>query len=318
MTFAEIEVELVKEGIIDYDNISSKTIERKLNEMVNSMEIVNFKKRGRVKEFYISDDILKDLEDEEVLKLYYISRLYRNIIVPNVSGYYFFDTLKDYMQFERKLEIEEKDCFQYKNLHFHPVIEEEIILKIMKAIENRNEIILINNDKGMKSQKYDTEVLKPFKLRYDIECGRFYLFSFTNKGRCISSRLDRNDGVKILSTKFNYEKYEEKYKYIMEKSFSSVPHNSDDPYDEVEFNVKIDSLKQYYIIEKITGELGECKLEKISDNEYIIKKEVNDSWEMIPWIRKYGGFLKVVSPKWLSKKIKEDWEEMLKNYGAIS
>lgn len=320
MTFSEIEDELVNEGLINYENISSKTIERKLNEISNSMELVSNTKRGRVKEYSISEDILRELKNEEVLKLYYIVDLYKNIIFPNVSGHYFYDTLRDYIEFERNIiQIQkEKDYFQYKNLHFHPIIEEELILKIMRAIENRNEIILKTNCKIRQVKRYDNEVIKPFKLRYDIDCGRFYVFSFTNKGRCVSSRLDRKDDIEVLKTKFNYDEYKEKYKCSMEKSFSSVPNNNEAPYEEVEFKVKINSLNEYYIVEKIKGELGECTFEAINDTEYLLKKQVNDSWEMIPWIRKYGGFLKVISPQWLNEKIQKDWEVMLKSYGAIS
>ncbi len=72
MTFSEIEDILIKEGLIDYDEISSKTIERKLNEMCNSMDIINFRKRGRAKEYFIPDDILKELTNKEVEKLFYI------------------------------------------------------------------------------------------------------------------------------------------------------------------------------------------------------------------------------------------------------
>lgn len=320
MTFSEIEDELVNEGLINYENISSKTIERKLNEISNSMELVSNTKRGRVKEYSISEDILRELKNEEVLKLYYIVDLYKNIIFPNVSGHYFYDTLRDYIEFERNIiQIQkEKDYFQYKNLHFHPIIEEELILKIMRAIENRNEIILKTNCKIRQVKRYDNEVIKPFKLRYDIDCGRFYVFSFTNKGRCVSARLDRKDDIEVLKTKFNYDEYKEKYKCSMEKSFSSVPNNNEAPYEEVEFKVKINSLNEYYIVEKIKGELGECTFEAINDTEYLLKKQVNDSWEMIPWIRKYGGFLKVISPQWLNEKIQKDWEVMLKSYGAIS
>lgn len=320
MTFSEIQDELVNEGLINYENISSKTIERKLNEISNSMEIVSNIKRGRVKEYSISEDILKELNNEEVLKLYYIVDLYKNIIFPNVSGHYFYDTLRDYIEFERNIIPiqKEKDYFQYKNLHFHPIIEEELILKIMRAIENRNEIILKTNCKIRHVKRYDNEVIKPFKLRYDIDCGRFYVFSFTNKGRCISARLDRKDDIEVLKTKFNYDEYKEKYKCSMEKSFSSVPNNNEVPYEEVEFKVKINSLNEYYIVEKIKGELGECTFEAINDTEYLLKKQVNDSWEMIPWIRKYGEFLKVISPQWLNDKIQKDWEVMLKSYGVIS
>ncbi|GEP63321.1 hypothetical protein CBE01nite_10890 [Clostridium beijerinckii] len=318
MAFSDIENELVSEELIDYGNISSKTIERKLNELANSMEIVSVKKNGRVKEYYISEDILKELDNEEILKLYNIVDLYKNIIFPNVSGHYFFDTLRDYLEFERNVIPKDKNCFQYKNLHFHPVIEEELILKVMRAIENRNEIRFKNDCKTTRVKMYDNEVIRPFKLRYDVECGRFYVFSFTSTGRCISARLDRKDDIEVLKTRFNYEEYEEKYKLAMEKSFSSVPHNTDTPYEEVEFEVNIDSLYEYYIVEKIKGELGDCTFEKISDTKYLFKKIVNDSCEMIPWIRKYGGYLKVISPRYLHKKIKKDWEDMLNNYGVIS
>ncbi|OOM05887.1 WYL domain-containing protein [Clostridium saccharobutylicum] len=282
------------------------------------MEIVSVKKNGRVKEYYISEDILKELDNEEILKLYDIVDLYKNIIFPNVSGYYFYDTLRDYLEFERNIIPKDINCFQYKNLHFHPVIEEELILKVMRAIENRNEIRLKNDCKTTRVKMYNNEVIRPFKLRYDVECGRFYVFSFTRTGRCVSARLDRKDDIEILKTRFNYEEYEEKYKLAMEKSFSSVPHNTDAPYEEVEFEVKIDSLNEYYIVERIKGELGECTFEEISDTKYLFKKIVNDSWEMIPWIRKYGGYLRVISPRYLHKKIKKDWEDMLNNYGIIS
>ena len=318
MTFSDIENELVSKELIDYENISSKTIERKLNELANSMEIVAVKKNGRVKEYFIAEDILKELNNDEILKLFYIVDLYRNIIFPNVSGHYFYDTLRDYMEFERNMTSKDNNCFQYKNLHFHPVIEEELILKTMTAIENRNEIRFKNNCKTTHVKRYDNEVVRPFKLRYDIECGRFYVLSFINNGKCVSARLDRKDDVEVLKTKFNYDKYEEKYKLAMEKSFSSVPHNTDAPYEEVEFEVKINSKKEYYIIEKIKGELGECTYEQLSDTTYSFKKIVNDPWEMIPWVRKYGDYLRVISPKYLHKKIKKDWEDILNNYGVIS
>lgn len=46
MIFLDIENDLVNEELIDYENISSKIIERKFNELVNFMEIVFVKKNG--------------------------------------------------------------------------------------------------------------------------------------------------------------------------------------------------------------------------------------------------------------------------------
>ena len=49
-----------------------------------------------------------------------------------------------------------------------------------------------------------------------------------------------------------------------------------------------------------------------------IRKEVNDIYEMIPWLRGYAGYIQIISPKWVRKKINKDLKEMLKNYGIIS
>lgn len=313
MIFSEIEDVLINEGLVNYDEISSKTIERKLNEMCNKMEIVSFRKRGRSKEYFIADDILKDLTNDEVKRLFSIADLYKNIIFPHISGYYFYDTLKDYMDFERKIDYKEKDPFQYDHLHFHPVIDEELVLKLMKAIESQNEVLITSNNKY---RRYNDEPLKPVKLRYDIECGRFYVIGFYND-RCIAVRLDRKDEVKILKSKFDYDKYLEKYKKSMDKSFSSVPLNDKNTCNNVKFELTINDGEDY-LISKIKGELGECSFERIEKNKFIIRKEVNDGWEMIPWIRKYGENIKVIEPAALRKRLKKDWEAMLNNYGIIS
>lgn len=319
MTFSEIEDVLIERGLIDYAEISRKTIERKLNEMCNTMEIVSFEKRGRAKEYFISDDILKELTEEEIKKLAAISDLYKNIIFPHIGGYYFYDTLKDYMKFERKIEYKENDSFQYDHLHFHPVIDEELILKIMKAIEGRNEIVAIGNNKYRRyKKKFDDEQIKPIKLRYDIECGRFYVIGFGNNEKCRSIRLDRKDDIKILEDKFDYDEYLKKYDESMGKSFSSVPINNKDSCNNVKFELTINKKEEQYLVDKIKGEIGECVFTNVEENKYIIEKEVNNDWEMIPWIRKYGGNIRVIEPAALKKKLKEDWEAMLNNYGIIS
>lgn len=187
----------------------------------------------------------------------------------------------------------------------------------MRVIENRNEIRFKNDCKIICVKMYNNEVIRFFKFRYDVECGRFYVFLFIRIGRCVSVRFDRKDDIEILKIRFNYEEYEEKYKLVMEKSFLSVFYNIDVLYEEVEFEVKIDFLNEYYIVERIKGEFGECIFEEISDIKYLFKKVVNDFWEMILWIRKYGGYLRVILFRYFYKKIKKDWEDMLNNYGII-
>lgn len=312
-TFIELEEFLIEKGLISYDNISRKTVQRKLNELTNSMEILTYENQGRSKVYSISEDILKDFNDEEIKRLSSIISLYKNILFPVISGYYCEETLKDYMLYEREISENYDDCFQYKNLHFHPIVEEEILWKIMKAIHNRNLVSCSNINRRCKPEEFK----RPFKLRYDVNCGRVYLISFNEKGRCIASRLDRVEELVVHKKQFNYEELEEKYVKAMKNSWSSVPCNSGNGQDLLKIKVIIKDPKDAYILGKIKSELKKFTIKKISENEYIIEKVVNDAWEMTTWLRSYAGYVKVISPKWLNKKLKNDWKEMLCNYGVI-
>ncbi len=316
MTFLEIEEFLIEEGLISYDNISSKTVQRKINELTNSLEILKYEKKGRSKAYSISEDILQELDNDEVKKLFSLVSLYKNVLFPTISGYYCEETLKDYMVYERGINEDYNDCFQYKNLHFHPLIDEEILWKFMKAINSRN-LISHNTSKAGRRIK-SREVINPFKLRYDVNCGRFYLMSFNENGRCVSSRLDRVEEVTTHNETYDPKEFEQKYNDSMKYSWSSVPCNNIDGYDILRIKVIIDEANQKYILEKIKSELGECTIDKIDKGEYFIEKLVNDCWEMIPWLRSYCGYIKIISPKWLDQRLKDDWKEMLNNYGVIS
>lgn len=312
-TFIEIEEFLIEKGLISYDNISRKTVQRKINELTNSMGILTYEKQGRSKVYSISEDILKNLDDEEVKRLCSIISLYKNILFPVISGYYCEETLKDYMLYERGISENYDDCFQYKNLHFHPIVEEEILWKLMNAIHNRNLVSCSNINRRCKPEEFK----RPFKLRYDVNCGRFYLISFNEKGRCIASRLDRVEDLVVHKEQFNYEELEEKYVKAMKNSWSSVPCNIGNEHDLLKIKVIINDPKDAYILGKIKSELQKFTIKEISKSEYIIEKVVNDVWEMTPWLRSYAGYVKVISPKWLNKKLKNDWKEMLESYGDV-
>lgn len=313
MSFSEIEDFLIDKELIKYDNISGKTIERKIKELNKEMDIISCEKQGRNNMYKIAKDILKDFTNEEVKILYYVSSLYKNIIIPNMAGYYFSLSLFDYLYFERNINIENKDLFQYKDLHFHPVIEEEILCKLLNAINEEKRINLESNIKSTRKNRYVEEVLKPYKIRYDSNCGRYYLISFNKNNRCVVSRLDRIKDVKVLKEGFKRESLEELYKETMEKSWSSVPKNYKGEHEILELEVIIKNEKEKYILNKIKSEIGEAEIIE-GEKGFKILKKVNDCYEMIPWLRSYAGNVKIISPSWLKKKLKADWKVMLESY----
>ncbi|CDM70189.1 Hypothetical protein CM240_3072 [Clostridium bornimense] len=295
------------------DDISSKTIERKLKEMSNELDIIKMEKVGRTYFYSIKDDILKDFSNDELEKLYYTISLYKNVKMPIVAGYYVEDTLKRYIVQERKLDLDFKEVFQYKNLHFHPIIEEEILWIIIKAI---NEGFGIKYKSTIRRRNTDKEeILYPYKIRYDTKQGRLYVISFNSKKRCINTRMDRIKDLKVVKGEYNIINKEELYKKTMDKSWSAVPNNRDGYYEKLRFVVNVEN-EEKYILRKIKSELKNYKMEVI-EGKYYFNLEVNDSWEMIPWFREYCGYITILEPKWLKKKIEFDWVEVLKNYGVI-
>lgn len=317
---SDIEDGLAQGGHLSFDKISSKTIERKLSEMCSSFGMLTCEVVKRTKFYSIAPDILKTLDNDELEELLLAIGLFKNIIFPVVSGYFCEQTLKDYMHFERNISGIDNHYFNYRNVHFHPVIEEQVLWDILKAIHIRQKVkIFYHLPKKWDNacEQHSNYILIPYKIRYDVRHGRFYLVSFNNNKNCIVSRLDRIESIEILEDTFQREDYDELYDKQMCCSWSSVSLEGRNEPEKVKFEVIIDEKTEGYIIEKILNESPNGVLNKIENGRYHITIEVNDSGELIPWIRGYAGYVRVLESKELADKILDDWKEMLLSYGVV-
>lgn len=315
----ELEEKLIGEGYMSYEEVSGKTIERKLQEMSHSLGVLTCNSIKRTKYYSIADDILKDFNNSEVLELLRAVSLCKNILFPVTAGYYTEQTLMDYLKYERNTAFDIKDYFQYKNLHFHPVIEEEILWKLLKAIHEKKLVTLNyrvpSNRTGAKGA---ITPVKPYKLRYDIQCGRFYLVSYdSSSSRCIVSRLDRIESVDILKEGYKQHNLPSLYERDMKYSWSSVPLNEGNFPETVKLEVVINEEKESYIIEKLKSEAVNSTITRTGEGVYYITLLINDSTEIIPWLRSYSGYIRVIEGNWLKQRLSEDWKEMLNSYGAL-
>ncbi|KOA19212.1 hypothetical protein CLHOM_23180 [Clostridium homopropionicum DSM 5847] len=315
--FREIEEGLIGRGNISYDNISSKTVERKIDEMCNKLGILSCETIKRTKHYAIAEDMFKELDNKEIEELSIAIALFKNIFFPVTAGYYCEQSLKDYAAYERDMNFEVKDYFQYKNLHFHPVIEEHILWDLLKAIHERKYIYLNYNSPKIEYKDAPKEALRPYKIRYDINCGRFYLVSFAKQNRCVVSRLDRIEDVEICKKTFSRNKFEELYNWNFIHSWSTVSLANNQRPEKIKLEIIIVEPQENYIIERIRSEVQLGTIKKIREGCYHLDMIVNDSHEMVPWIRSYSGYIKIIQGRVIIKKIAEDWKEMLESYGAI-
>jgi predicted DNA-binding transcriptional regulator YafY len=316
-SFKNIEEYLIQEGVISYDNISSKTIERKLDEMCSTLGVINCEVSKRTKYYTISEDIFLELEDSEITELLTAIALFKNILFPVTAGYYCQQSLIDYAKYERGMKPDVKDDFQYKNLHFHPVIEEQVLWQLLKAIHERKIIRLNYNVPKEKARNNNKELLKPYKIRYDISCGRFYLVSYAKQNRCVVSRLDRIESVELIKESYGLDNLQELYERDFNYSWSSVALGAGKKPEKIRLEIIIDEPKENYIIDRIRSEVPKCTIGKVKKGCYHLDMLVNDSFEMVPWIRSYSGYVKIIHGRSLIKRIAEDWKEMLENYGSV-
>lgn len=85
----------------------------------------------------------------------------------------------------------------------------------------------------------------------------------------------------------------------------------------MKLEVVIDEETEGFIVDKIINEAPNAKMEKLETGKYHITFKVNDSSEIIPWIRGYAGYVKVLESRELAEKLRKDWEEMLLSYGIV-
>jgi len=313
----DIENGLADEGLVSFDKVSGKTIERKLAEMCREIGVLTCDTRGRTKYYSVTPDMLKSLDEGELLELHAAIGLFKNIIFPVSAGYFSERTLRSYMRYERNMDFSIRECFSYRYVHFHPVIEEQVLWDLLNAIHMRKMVRLTYHSPKNTDNRQSSKLLAPYRIRYDVRYGRLYLVSFDGSRKCIVSRLDRIEKVDMLEEGFRREDYEELYQSRMCRSWSSVSLGSGKEPEKVKLEVTIDECREGYIIERIMNEAPNASLEKISEGRYHISILTNDSGELIPWIRGYAGCMKVLESRELADKILEDWKEMLLSYGSV-
>lgn len=312
-----IEDGLNAKGLISYDKISSKTIQRKLSEMCEGFGVLSCEAVKRTKYYSISNDILGSITDEELKELMIAVSLFKNIAFPVTAGYFCEQTLKDYLKYERKNEYININIFNYRNVHFHPLIEEQILWEILQAIHYRRKVKIHYHSPKNLTNRNNTKILSPYKIRYDVRHGRFYMISFNTHTRCIVSRLDRIEDVELLEEHFTREDFDEEYQRNMFYSWSCASLNASNEPQNVKLEIIVNEPVESYILDKIKNEAPNGVMEQIENGRFHFTLRVNDTSEIIPWIRGYAGYVKVLESKELADKLLNDWKETLSNYGII-
>lgn len=285
----------------------------KLEELIDK-GLIYSRKDGRNVYYGISDDILADFDDGELISLYTYLEFVMNVSPIEMPYSFLYKKLKMYMQLERNISFADIDVFQFKHNHIFASLDNDVLLTILKARNNHNVLQIesynVNNT---------MTIVIPGEIIHDSIYGRQYLYCYNiDNKRPLVIRLD---SINVISIGREFTDSEMKI-YMSMMNYSdgcwSISGVLKDP-TEIVIEFRFDESNEKYIYRRIEEEGHDGHIEKISEGVYEYRLMVRDPGEMIPWIRSFGERAKVISSGDfnIESAIAMDWEKAVKKYESV-
>ena len=239
--------------------------------------------------YRLSRDILSELTSEELLKIYKLLNLYRDILPLSSLGYNLQWLIREHIKFWREENFNATAIFSVEDIFLQNILNDEIFYKLMVAIEQRNFIdIQFTYSKNFFS-------VAPLKIILDRQYGRQYLFYANDKGTAFIRRLDAVINLKIVEDRFynpsDFISAEEILCDIWCAALNFYNGRKEKILVEIDFEIYEDS--DWRILNRLELEKNIGRIEKINDRHWLFSAEVIEPRELIPWIRSFEKYAKV-------------------------
>lgn len=157
-----------------------------------------------------------------------------------------------------------KSSYIYKQVFFSNVLDDEYVLILLNAIENKQPILI--KQRGRKKNVIVKGM--PIGIYQNMITGRRYL-KVMKKGNSVFVRIDKIEEVSYLDTE--YTLFEENNK----KEYIKVLIHIDD--------------NEMFIVDRIYREINEENITKIDENTYQFTLYYSNLFDSIPYVRSYFG-----------------------------
>ena len=284
----------------------------KLDELVEK-GYINCRKKGRKVLFRLCDDIWRDFGNDELLDICTYLEFMKNVSPLEMPYYFLHQKLCLYLYSNRGIDTDETGLFHFKHNHLFNVLDNDILLAILKAQEKKTlvHMTFCGNDKKC--------LAIPIELIHDSIYGRQYLYCYDINSQTDSVfRLDHISSVTQGREQSASEKETaEKYRGFSNECWCTSGAVTE--LSEIVIEFRFDEEKEHYILDRLSceGHGGEVVKKDVGIYEFRLK--LRDPDEMIPWIRSFGERARVISSgaKKTELKIAEDWKKALEKYDSL-
>lgn len=177
--------------------------------------------------------------------------------------------------------------FRFRNDYLIHTLEDEILLPLLKAIENHLLLNLtVKSSKTGRTQKFSAT---PLKILVSTQTGRRYVCVRHQSGcRLTSVRLDNIQDVEPLNTDPQYDTCQKDYlssqPYIWGVSFGE----NRQP-ETIRFSVRINETTEPFILNRLEREGRQGTLKRLEPGLYEYTRTCFDGAEMLPWVKSFTG-----------------------------
>lgn len=209
--------------------------------------------------------------------------------------------------------------FTRKHSYMVHTLDDEILLSILDAMKNKNEVTL--SCIGIKHQNAYQVTAVPLKIHSSVQTGRNYIIMYSApQKRLFSVRLDAVKKVMKESPCADYEKYYQYYennvKYIWRTSFGNIRKYGQT--EHIHMELLIDDTSEQFVVKRLIREGRNGIVTKIADGRYAYDVDLFDANEASPWIKTFIGRIVVfeTSNQGLQERFNRDVQRLHEMYGS--
>ena len=300
------------------DNLRIKLIELEERGLIQSYS------QGRAVKYCLTEDIWDAFTVEELKSIYIYLDFARNAMPLEMPYVFLQRKLRMYLCRKGIADLPE-GVFQFKHNHLFNVLDNEIMLELLRAIKSRKSAIITRTGCD------ETIEVIPLKIIHECTYGRQYLYCVEADARSKDHCVEDNPHPKALMIRLDkidtvtagLELNEDEYRAIAGAHYGEeecwCTSGLGERLHRVTIEVLLDESREGYILRRIIREGHGGTVTKRSDGVYEYAIEVRDPLEMIPWIRSFGEHMRVVDDDGtlLKEKMALDWKRAIEKYEAL-
>ena len=229
---------------------------------------------------------------------------YSEALPVGVPGSYLLDKLD-----------QQESSFRFKHHYPMQAIDSEVLLDLLEAIQRHSfvEVTVLNPANG-EVKRQNT----PVKIYVSAETGREYVASWSHtEKRFFLTRIDRILEVKLLDENPEWELLSEAFTQQQAPHIWGMSSRTAGGIQEMqwlEMEIVFEPHEQF-ILQRLKREKRCATLTRLEEGRYLIRAEVFDAYEMMPWILTFTG--RIARLESSNKRVQEDyrghlhrWEEL--------